>query len=68
MADDQIPRIFEEFYRTDAARAMQETGTGLGMPIVQQILELYGGSIEIESVAGKGSTFRFLLPALTQPS
>jgi len=43
---------------------MQETGTGLGMPIVQQILELYGGSIEIESAAGKGSTFRFMLPSV----
>lgn len=64
MADDETSRIFEEFYRTDAARALQETGTGLGMPIVQQILELYGGSIEIESAAGKGSTFRFTLPAV----
>jgi two-component system phosphate regulon sensor histidine kinase PhoR len=64
MADDETPRIFEDFYRTDAAKAMQETGTGLGMPIVQQILELYGGSIEIESAAGKGSTFRFMFPSV----
>ncbi len=61
MADEETPRIFEEFYRSEAARAMQETGTGLGMPIVQQILELYGGSMEIESVVGQGSTFRFML-------
>ena len=64
MANGETSRIFEDFYRTDAAKAMQETGTGLGMPIVQQILELYGGSIEIESAAGKGSTFRFMLPSV----
>jgi signal transduction histidine kinase len=62
MTDEETSRIFEEFYRTEAAKAMQETGTGLGMSIVQQILELYGGSIEIESAAGQGSTFRFTLP------
>jgi len=63
---DDIPRIFEEFYRTQEAKAMQETGTGLGLPIVQQAVEMYGGTIEVESVVGQGSTFRFTLPLAGQ--
>lgn len=65
LADD-IPRIFEEFYRTEEAKAMQETSTGLGLPIVQQIAEKYGGTIEVESAVGQGSTFRFTLPLAEQ--
>ncbi len=62
IAPEEIPRIFEEFYRTEAAKAMKETGTGLGLPIVQLLLSLYGGTIEIESTPGKGSSFHFTLP------
>jgi len=57
-----LPRIFEEFFRTEEAKAMQETGTGLGLPIVQQIVLLYGGHLQFESVPHQGSTFRFTLP------
>jgi len=66
IAADDIPRIFEEFFRTEEAKAMQETGTGLGLPIVQQVVETYGGTIEVESVVGQGSTFRFTLPLASQ--
>jgi two-component system phosphate regulon sensor histidine kinase PhoR len=59
---EETPRIFEEFYRTEAAKAMQETGTGLGLPIVQHIVSRYSGSLQLESAAGQGSTFRFSLP------
>jgi two-component system sensor histidine kinase/response regulator len=62
IAPEEIPRIFEEFYRTEAAKSMKETGTGLGLPIVQQVLSLYGGEIAIDSTPGKGSSFRFTLP------
>jgi two-component system phosphate regulon sensor histidine kinase PhoR len=62
MTTEEIPRIFEEFYRTEAAKAMQETGTGLGLPIVQHIVSMYGGSMQLESVISQGSTFRFSLP------
>jgi two-component system sensor histidine kinase/response regulator len=65
IATEEIPRIFEVFYRSDAAKSMKETGTGLGLPIVQQILFLYGGTIEIDSTLGKGSTFRFTFPQST---
>jgi two-component system sensor histidine kinase/response regulator len=66
VAVEDIPRIFEDFYRTEEAKAMQETGTGLGLPIVQQVVEKYGGTIEVESVVDQGSTFRFILPLANQ--
>jgi two-component system sensor histidine kinase/response regulator len=66
VAAEDITRIFEEFYRTEEAKAMQETGTGLGLPIVQQVVEKYGGTIEVESAVGQGSTFRFILPLANQ--
>jgi signal transduction histidine kinase len=66
VAADDIPRIFEEFFRTEEAKAMQETGTGLGLPIVQQVVKMYGGTIEVESVVDQGSTFRFTLPLAHQ--
>jgi two-component system, OmpR family, phosphate regulon sensor histidine kinase PhoR len=59
---EEIPRIFEEFYRTKEAKSMQETGTGLGMCIVQEIVCLYGGTLEIDSTPELGSSFRFILP------
>ncbi len=62
---EEIPRIFEVFYRSEAAKSIKETGTGLGLPIVQQILSLYGGTIEIDSTPGKGSSIRFILPQST---
>ncbi len=65
IATEEIPRIFEVFYRSEAAKSIKETGTGLGMSIVQQILSLYGGTIEIDSIPGKGSSIRFILPQST---
>jgi signal transduction histidine kinase len=59
---DEIGMIFEEFFRAKAAKAETQMGTGLGLSIVKRILETYGGSIELESEPGKGSTFRFHLP------
>jgi two-component system, sensor histidine kinase and response regulator len=65
IATEEIPRIFEVFYRSEAAKSVKETGTGLGLSIVQQILSLYGGTIEIDSTPGKGSSIRFILPQCT---
>lgn len=59
---EEIPRIFEEFHRTKEAKSMQDTGTGLGLCIVQQIVSLYGGTLEIDSTPGLGSSFHFILP------
>jgi len=62
IAADDLPRIFEEFYRTHQAKEMVEHGTGLGLPIVRQIIETYGGSIDVDSTLGQGTTFQFTLP------
>jgi signal transduction histidine kinase len=58
--EDQLPLVFERFYRADAARA--ERGAGLGLPIARQIAEAHGGTIEVESRLGVGSTFVLLIP------
>jgi len=59
---DSLPRIFERFYRVDSARSRDSGGTGLGLSIVKHIAELHGGSIEVESVPDKGSSFDLKLP------
>ncbi len=58
-----LPRIFERFYRVDAARSRQVGGTGLGLSIVRHVVEGMNGSVKVETQLGKGSTFTITLPA-----
>jgi heavy metal sensor kinase len=64
IAPEDIPFIFERFYRVDKARSRVGGGTGLGLAISQRIAEAHGGKIEVESQVGKGSTFTVSLPSL----
>lgn len=63
IAKEDLPHLFEEFFRTDQAKAFAQHGTGLGLSIARQIVEHYGGEITVESELGKGSQFTFRLPA-----
>lgn len=62
IAPEHIDRLTERFYRVDVAHSQAVGGTGLGLSIVQQIANLYGGSLSIESALGKGSTFKLEFP------
>jgi two-component system phosphate regulon sensor histidine kinase PhoR len=64
IAEDQLPRIFERFYRVDKSRSRKEGGTGLGLSIVKHIAQAHAGSVSVESRAGKGSTFTLSLPKI----
>lgn len=61
IAKDDIPRVFERFYRTDKGRSREQGGTGLGLSIVKHVLEAHGETINLRSELGKGSTFSFTL-------
>jgi two-component system phosphate regulon sensor histidine kinase PhoR len=60
---EHIPRIFERFYVVDRSRSKKLGGTGLGLSIVKHIVLLHNGSIDVESVPGKGTKFTVTLPA-----
>ena len=59
----EAKRIFERFYRVDKARSRPVGGTGLGLPIVKEVVERMGGTVTVESVLGQGSKFVILLNA-----
>jgi len=63
IAADELPRIFERFYRVDVSRSRATGGAGLGLSIVRQLVAAQGGRVWAESELGKGSTFSFMLPA-----
>ena len=59
---DGLSKIFNRFYRVDAARSKEVPGTGLGLAIVKHLVRLHGGTVEVRSELGRGSTFVINLP------
>jgi two-component system phosphate regulon sensor histidine kinase PhoR len=62
---EELPKIFDKFYRVKSPKTRQVIGTGLGLAIVKGIVEAHQGTIEVESIVDKGTTFRILLPVIT---
>jgi signal transduction histidine kinase len=63
IAPEDLPRVFERFYRTDKSRQRETGGAGLGLAIARSIVELHGGQIWAESTLGEGTTFLIRLPS-----
>ncbi|MEA5537231.1 HAMP domain-containing sensor histidine kinase [Crocosphaera sp. XPORK-15E] len=61
---EDLPFVFERFWRADKSRSRYSGGTGIGLAITRRLVELQGGVIEVESEVGKGSCFRFSLPII----
>lgn len=61
--EDEIDSVFTEFHQVDGTETRKANGTGLGLSIVKRMVELQGGEVGLTSTLGKGSTFRFTLPA-----
>jgi len=62
IASDELPRIFDKFYRAKTEKTRNIVGTGLGLPIVKSIVEAHNGTVKVESKEGVGSTFYVRLP------
>jgi two-component system, OmpR family, sensor histidine kinase BaeS len=63
IAPEELPHIFERFWRADRARTRGSGGSGLGLAITRQIVAAHGGTIEAASELGKGTTITITLPA-----
>lgn len=59
---EELPRVFEKFFRSDDPRVQEQKGTGLGLALSQEVIRLHGGRITAESELNKGSTFQVVLP------
>jgi signal transduction histidine kinase len=62
IAEDELPKVFDKFFRSDDPRVQEQEGTGLGLALVQEVVRLHGGRVSVESEIDKGSTFQIVLP------
>ena len=62
IGEEELPRVFDRFYRGDPARTREQGGAGLGLAIARGFVEAHGGRIWVESMPGRGGRFSFTLP------
>ena len=62
IAEDNLAKIFDKFYRTDQARSAESGGSGIGLAIVKKVMDLHDTEIYVDSKEGSGTCFRFSLP------
>lgn len=62
VAPDEIPRLFERFHRIENVQARSHEGSGIGLALVKELIDLHGGRIDVDSVHGSGTTFTIRLP------
>ena len=62
--EEDLPYVFERFWRGDKSRARTSGGSGLGLAIAKQLVEMHGGTLSVDSAPGKGATFCFTLPSM----
>jgi signal transduction histidine kinase len=68
IAPAQLPRIFDRFYQVDSSPTRHHEGTGIGLSLVKELVELHGGSITVESTEGAGTLFSLQLPLALVPA
>jgi signal transduction histidine kinase len=61
---EDLPRVFERFYRAANIPQLTMSGLGLGLYLVREFVGLHGGTVEVQSVVGQGTTFRVTLPLM----
>jgi len=66
--EQDLPHVFDRFFRGEGERQIQVSGTGLGLAIVKEIVELHGGRVTVESQVGVGTTFVVWLPLAEEAS
>lgn len=67
LSENDLGKIFNRFYRVDKARSREKGGTGLGLPIVKELVERYGGKVSVSSILDQGSIFRVQIPITDKP-
>jgi signal transduction histidine kinase len=65
ISSEDLPHVFQRFWRSQQSRSLRCEGSGIGLAITERLVKVMGGRIEVESVLGQGTTFRFYLPIVT---